>query len=382
MVGYLLVLLAAPTRESFFDGVRALLRYPELWIIPVLLSFCYTAWQVAVRIFFYFALSGPDRPHFAWWIFEGFPSEGWSGLVLRSLLPAAEGVAGLSIVFFTTYPASALAGVLLLMNWGGHCAVLRRALRNRFGMMGWLLWCAILVGAMAAVIKPFAYVALALGGRFSGIPLLRITLGIDWVSFLFEALLGIGLQIYLILLAYLWVRGRSFTHEHLMDVAIRRFSVVLRWVGPVMLVSSLLIHLPHFMLTFRGPVWMLNLATGELFDWLLRLFFVVLLLTFFAVEIILIFHSESLRAGWRDNFRFLFGHPMPLLFFLSMVFFHFLILQVLGQAAVGAFGKNSLPGIICQFLQAGLTALIGGWLLASWVCLYKRLEPGPPARLS
>ncbi len=377
LTGYLLVMLAGPTRACLWDGLRAMARYRELWLIPALLTVSYTTWELCVRVFYFCALPVMDKPTFVWWQSSAIPPGGWRPLLDGSVLPAVENLAGISAVLSTTYPLSALAGLLLLVNWRGQLRLLWRALWKRFRGWGAGLYLVILICALAAVAKPFTYAALPWWGKDSALALLRISLVIDWLSFLFQGLLGIGLQTYLILLAYLWVRGRNFTRSQLSEFAIRRFSVVLRWGWPVLLTSSLLLHGSYFLLTMRGPAaWMGEGWRTYVVDGAIRPCLAVALLAFFAVEITLIFHSESLRHACRDNFRFLRAHWFAMMFFVSIAFFHFFTLTVLGAVADKVFGTGSLPGIALQYSKALLLAALGGWLLASWASLYHRLTPG------
>jgi hypothetical protein len=90
--------------------------------------------------------------------------------------------------------------------------------------------------ALAALLKPALYVLLPkLNLGLSGNVLLQWSSLIDWLSFFFEYLFGVCIQLYLILLVYMWVRAISFTRAHLLDVAIRRFNSVVKWAAIVML---------------------------------------------------------------------------------------------------------------------------------------------------
>lgn len=376
VIGYALAMLAGPTRASFCDGWRAMMRYRDLWLIPVALGVCYTTWALAVQVFYAWALPEASRPVFRWWQLNEIPAEQWLPLLHGNVLPAVELVAGLSTVFCTTYPVSAGAALLFLGNWHGCHHLLWATLRRRFGARGLLFYAVILICALAALAKPLAYAALPWWGQNAGLALLRASLGVDWLSFVFEALLGIGVQTYLILLAYLWVRGKSFTRQHLLEVTIRRFSVVLRWAWPVLLVSSLLMHLSHFLLTMPGPAaWMGPDWVSLVIERGARPALAVGLLLFFAVEITLVFHSESLRSAVRDNFRFLRSNGFAMLFFMSLAFLHLYGLTALGEIARSIFGANTLLGVGSRYLQAIGIGVLGGWLLASWSSLYHARQP-------
>ncbi len=61
--------------------------------------------------------------------------------------------------------------------------------------------------------------------------------GDQCVEFLFEYLLGVGVQIYLILLCYAWIRGMTFDFDGLRRFALRRFAYVVQWAVVVLAIS-------------------------------------------------------------------------------------------------------------------------------------------------
>jgi hypothetical protein len=334
--------------------------------------------QIGLRVFYWFFLPEGQRPVFQWnraWFF----TDGMGMQTLRdSVLPAVESAAGIFNNAVTTYPCSVVAAVLLLVNWGGHHTVLNRALRRRFGGCGWALNFGITLCALAAIMKPLAYAATGLLGRSAwAVTLLRGSVFIDWLSFLFEYLFGVCIQIYLILLAYVWVRGVNFTRAHLLDFAIRRFGFVVRWAVVVMAASSLLIHLPLMLSTtdiFGG--WLTTGSVVYYIDVTARPVLAGLLLLFSAMQITLTFHGESLRAAMRDHFSFLARNVWSLSWLIIVAAVHFFLLSVLNSVLVAGLGEGTAVVVAWRIFSPLVQAFVAGWMLCSWVCLYKRSERG------
>src|SRR5262249_11978878 len=137
--------------------------------------------------------------------------------------------------------------------------------------------------------------------------LLQGSFVVDWLSFLFEIMFGTAVQIYLVLMVYAWVRGLNFTHRHLIDFAIRRFSFVIKWSLVVMVLGTLLINIPRIMTNvppftrYVRP----DLLPQGYEDEVARPLFAAILIIFSSVQIILTFHGETLWEAIRDHFRFI-----------------------------------------------------------------------------
>jgi hypothetical protein len=396
--GYLLLMLTNPVRASLRDGLRALHRYHAIWAIPALLGLCYALFELSLRIFWRFILPEGQAPVFQWdssWYLPP-PSYAWAEvhdfkalfiyllsnprfvIFESSILPTLENLAGIFNNLVTTYPFSALAAILLLTNWDGHYKVLRHALSRRFGRFGWVIYVAISLCALAAILKPLLYATLpTLGHWFNGAFLLRSSSLADWMSFLFEYLLGVCIQVYLILMVYAWVRGTAFRRAQLLDFAIRRVSYVLKWAGVVMVLSTLCIHLP--LILINVPPFSRMLPPDAVFpfiDHASRPLLAVALIAFSSVQITLTFHSESLRKALRDHFKFAWKNSWTLGWFLLIAGLHFLLLNALHQAIITGLPDGSASVIAWRLMYPLLGALIGGWLLAAWVCEFKRCESG------
>lgn len=398
--GYLLLLFTNPIRASLRDGARCVRRYRQLWSIPALFGFCYALFQLALRLFYLRALPEGQRPGFEWhfrWTFPDAPArvaeahtlgdwlaaladDPWVLLVKESALQALENLAGVFNNVVTTFPFSALAAVLLLCNYDSHHTTLRRALRARLGRAGGgLAHAGILLCAVAAILKPVLFgPSLPVLNRIApGLLLLRWSCLIDSLSFWFEYLFGTCIQIYLILIVYAWVRGLAWTRRELLDVAIRRFSFVVKWAAVVMLASTLLIDAPRaFALLRHFEDTPFLLSTFRYIDNIARPLLALLLIGFASVQITLTFHSESLRKALAGHARFLRRNLAEFLWYLILAGLHFFLLALADRGIVRGFGAETATAAAWSLVYPLFAAALAAWLLASWVCLYKRCETG------
>jgi hypothetical protein len=378
VLGYALLMFTNPIRASLRDGLRCVQRYGSIWGILAVFGLCYALFELALRVFYFYELPEGAKPLFQWHRAFLLPNSAKLEILRGSILPAAESVAGVFNCIATTYPFSALAALLLLGNYDGHHGVLNRALRKRFGFWGWLLYFGISVCALAAVAKPCLYVLLPYLNHFApGLLLVQGSLVIDWLSFLFEYLFGVCIQIYLMLIVFAWVRGISFTHRNLLDVAIRRFSFVMRWAVVVMAASSLAIHWP-LILSNVEPFshWLSPEATIGYIDRWARPVLAALLILFSAMQITLTFHSESVGKALRDHFQFALRNWWSLAWYLVIAALHFFALTAFNQGVIEGWGEGTALTTGWRFVYPLLAAVVGAWMLATWVCLYKRCEAG------
>ena len=402
LVGYVLLLFTNPVRASLRDGLRCLRRYPSLWVLLGAVGFADALAQLGQRYYFFCVLPFEERPAFVWmrtawrdsklWLHGSreslwyMPPHALHDAVCDNPLPALESTAGIFNCLLSTFPVAALAALLLLVNWQGHHRVMLRALRKRFGGSGWLLYAGVLVCALAALAKPLLYVAPQIilangGGRVAQTLWFQWAPVVEWLGFLFEYLFGVCLQIYLILLAFVWVRGLTFTHAHLLDFAIRRSSSVLKWALLVMLLSSLLINVPLILKNFPAcQMWFPDNA--ELLEGRLRLARAVLtavLLLCSTVQITLIFHSESLLRALRDHLRFVARCFWPFGWYLIIAALHFYLFQIAQGLVLRGLGEETAAGIAWSLGVPWLRGILAAWLLAAWVCLFKRCDSGHSA---
>src|SRR5438270_6585153 len=193
--GYIIVLLFNPVRLPLRDGFRCLLRYKRVWLTFVLLGFAYFVFQFStftpIQSTADFDLT--QITSLANWHWPTF-MEVWQ----EAPLPALEGVAGIFDDATTTYPLSAIAAVLMLINWRGLHGALVRALQKRFRLWGYLVYLILLLSAVAALLKPIVFWALPIwGGSLPAQGVLQVSASVDAVAFIFEYLFGVYIRGYI-----------------------------------------------------------------------------------------------------------------------------------------------------------------------------------------
>lgn len=384
-VGYLLLMFASPVRASMLDGWRCVRRYPVIWRMLALLGFAHALFHFAVRLVLHFELA----PEFTWvrtgwhdpvlWL-GGSPDSMWwlppsavRQVLRESALPVAESLAGLFNNAITTFPLAVIAAVGLFVNRHRYATLLRDALRLRFGAVAWLILAATYIGALAVVAKAALYFLL---------PVMANPVWFRWapvvaaIAAAFEYLVGVGIQIYLILHAYAWVRGLSFEPEALRDVAVRRLGAGAKWAGLVILASSVFIEVPLVLKNFPAFSGAFPDAreTVELRVTVARTGLAVVLLCCASMQAWLALHGETLRRAWCAHWRFLRLHWWEFLWFLVVAGMHLFAVQVLRGLVLRGFGENTALGLAWTLLWPWINGLVVGWCLASWVCLFKRCE--------
>ena len=366
--GYIIVLLFNPVRLPLRDGFRCLLRYKRVWLTFVLLGFAYFVFQFST---FTPIQSSADLDltqitSLANWRWPTF-MEVWH----EAPLPALEGVAGIFDNATTTYPLSAIAAVLMLINWRGLHGALVRALNKRFRFAGYLIYFILLLSAIAAILKPIVYWALPIwGGLLPEADLLQVSASIDAAAFIFEYLLGVYIQVYLIAICFAWIRGLSFEEGELFRFAMRRFSYVLEWAGIVVLVSTLIVRLPLLLAYFMNIPDVLDYLPIE------RAVMCGLIITFSSVQISLALHNETLRGAIHAHREFIRNNLGRFGWFLLICAIHFFLLTVADAIVRGAIADRLIALFLWKSIFVFVRGFITGWLLASWVCLFRRGETG------
>lgn len=366
--GYVIVLLFNPVRLSLHDGFRCLLRYKRVWLTFVLLGFAYFVFQFSTFTPIQ-SMSDLDLTQITAigsWHWPSF-AEIWSDLPL----PALEGVAGIFDNATTTYPLAAIAAVLMLMNWRGLHSSMVRALQKRFRFGGYLIYLVVLFSAIAALLKPIVYWALPIwGGLLPEGDVLQFSASIDAFAFIFEYLLGVYIQVYLITVCFAWIRGLSFEEGELFRFAMRRFSYVLEWAGIVVLISTLIVRLPLLLAYFMNIPDVLDYLPFE------RALMCGLIIVFCAVQISLALHNETLREAIRAHREFIRKNLTRVGWFLLICGIHFFFLTVADAMVRGAIADRLMAKILWGSLYVLVRGFVTGWLLASWVCLFRRGETG------
>jgi hypothetical protein len=366
--GYLLLMFTSPVRIALRDGLRCLMRFKRLWLVFALLALAYAAFQFA--IFTPLQATSDLRPEqFRFWETWHWPAFGevWR----ESALHALEGVAGIFDAAATTYPLSVVAAVLLIVNWRGLHASLIRALHKQFGFGGWLIYLAVLLSAIASLAKPLIYLRNPIWRHFlSTGEILQVSALVDSVAFLFEYLCAVYIQVYLITVALAWIKGLQFREGELLRFAMRRFSFVLKWLGLVVLASTLLLRLPLLVAYFRDVPGVLDyLPLG-------RCLMAVLIICFGTMQISLVLHNESLREAFAAHWLFVRRHALRFGWFLLIAALHYWFLALADATVHAAATDRPLALILWKLFYILARALVTGWLLASWVCLFRQCEIG------
>src|ERR1043166_7984297 len=143
--GYVLVMLFNPVRLALRDGFRCLRPVRRGWAAVVVLGFAYAVFQFAT----FTPIQSSADVDLAQ--ITSLPSWHWPRLAdvwLETPLPALEGVAGIFDNATTTYPLSAIAAVLMLLNWRGLHGALFGALRKRYRFAGHFIYLILLISAV------------------------------------------------------------------------------------------------------------------------------------------------------------------------------------------------------------------------------------------
>src|SRR4030095_12923684 len=312
--GYALVMLFAPVRRALVDGLHCLRRYQRIWVTFAVLGFGYFVFQFVTftPIRHWADLELSQLTSLAQWAWPTL-SEIW----METLLPALEGVAGIFDSATTTYPLSVIAAVLMIVNWRGLHGALVRALRKRYGICGYLVYLILLLSALASLLKPIVFWRLPEWTRLMpAASLLRMSATVDATAFIFEYLVGVYVQVYLITVCLAWIRGLSFEEGELFRFAMRRFSYVLEWAGIVVAVSTLILRLPLVLAYF------INIP--RVLDYLpiARVLMSGLIIAFCSVQISLALHNETLIEAMRAHAQFVRQNPGRLGWFLIICGVH------------------------------------------------------------
>ena len=364
--GYALVMLFNPVRRALGDGFRCIGRYKRIWISFALLGFGYFAFQFATftPIRNWADLDPNQIISLPYWYWPRF-TEVWR----ETPLPALEGVAGLFDNATTTYPLSVVAAVFMLINWRGLHGALVRALWKRYRVWGYLVYLILLLSALASLLKPIVFWQLP---EWSGLVptagLLRVSATVDASAFIFEYLLGVYIQVYLITVCLAWIKGVSFEEGELFRFAMRRFSYVLEWAGIVVAVSTLIVRLPLVLAYFTNIPGVLDYLP------IARVLMSGLIIAFCSVQISLALHNETLVEALRAHGQFVRQNAGRLSWFLVICGIHFFSIMICDAVVRGAIADRLGALLLWKFSFVFLRGIVTGWLLASWVCLFRQCE--------
>jgi len=364
--GYAVVMLFNPIRVALRDGFRCIMRFKRIWLTFTLLGFAYSVFQFATFTPLHrtsdIDLSQVLAP--ASWAWPTFV-EVWREVPL----PALEGVVGIFDNATTTYPLSVVAAVLLIFNWRGLHIALFRALRKRYRFWGYVIYLILLVSVLATLLKPIAFWRLPeWGGTAPVAAWLQLSATVDAVAFIFEYLFGVYIQVYLITVCLAWIKGLSFGEGDLFRFAMRRFSYVLEWAGVVVIVSTLIVRGPLLLAYFQNLPGVMDYLPLE------RVIMSTMIIAFCSVQISLVLHNESLGAAFRAHREFIRRNLVRVAWFLLIAGMHFFFLTACDAIVRGAVADRVVAVIGWKIIYVCVRGLITGWLLASWVCLFRQCE--------
>src|SRR5437660_10604432 len=353
--GYAIVMFFNPVREALRDGFRCIARFKRIWLTFVLLGFAYSVFQ--------FATFTPIQNSADLDLNQvtSLPSWYWPRLAevwRETPLPALEGVAGLFDNATTTYPLSVVAAVFMLVNWRGLHSALVRALWKRYGFWGYLVYLILLLSALASLLKPIVFWQLPQwSGLVPAAGLLRISATVDASAFIFEYLLGVYIQVYLITVCLAWIKGVSFEEGELFRFSMRRFSYVLEWAGIVVAVSTLIVRLPLVLAYFTNIPGVLDYLP------IARVLMSGLIIGFCSVQISLALHNETLIEAMRAHSQFIRQNAGRLGWFLITCAVHFFAIMICDAIMRSAIADHLGALFLWKFSFAFLRGTVAGWLL-------------------
>jgi hypothetical protein len=366
--GYAIVMLFNPVRQALRDGFRCITRFKRVWITFVLLGLAYSVFQFATFTPIQ-SLADLDLTHVTSppsWYWPRL-SEVWTEVPL----PTLENVAGIFDNATTTYPLSVIAAVLILVNWRGLHGTLFGALRKRYRFTGSFIYLILLISALASLLKPIVFWRLPeWGGLVPAAGLLQISATVDAIAFIFEYLFGVYIQVYLIMVCFTWIRGLSFEEGELFRFAMRRFTYVLKWAGIVVFLSTILVRAPLLLAYFMNVPNVLDYLPLQ------RLLMCLLIISFASVQISLALHNENLHEAIRAHRAFIRRNGGRFGWFLLICALHFFFIMAWDAIVRGAIADRLVALIVWKGLFVSVRGFITGWLLASWVCLFRQYETG------
>jgi hypothetical protein len=378
-LGYLLLIFCNPVSRFFRDGLRIVNRHPRIWIWLAVLGCSYSVFQavIAWRL---------GEFHVSLYDLVNWPaarSVDWNLAAKHSWLPTLELLSGVFNQVVVSFPASGLAALLFLMNWGGAHFNLIAEARVRLGVWWILVYLGVVICAFGAVAKPVFAIGIRWLNQFvDGLFLLRLGAVLDWLSFQFEYLFGLVVQIYLILLAFVWIRGIKSDPERVFALALRRTPHVVKWAGLMLLLSALFIHLPLLIsYLWIGQFTDFTSATVEYVDQTVRPLIAMILVFFCSVQIALVLHNQTLQKALQEHASLMRASWYRILWFVIVAGFHLFVLCWVGEAVLACYPVMSVPYVLASLLVSFAKAVVAAWLLTSWVCLYRDARrPGQEIR--
>jgi hypothetical protein len=101
-----------------------------------------------------------------------------------------------------------------------------------------------------------------------------------------------------------------------------------------------------------------------------------LIIVFCSVQISLALHNETLIEAMRAHVHFVQKNAGRLTWFLVICGIHFYGIMACDAIVRGAIADRLGALFLWKFGFACLRGVVTGWLLASWVCLFRQCETG------
>jgi hypothetical protein len=377
LAGYALVMLGSPVRDCLRDGWRCVRRYPAMSRVLGALGFANALFQFSVQL----TLHLRGHPQFTWvraeWLASSRDLHWWiepPSVIRESLdaswLPSLEALGGLFNIAVTTFPVAVLAACGLCLNRRRTLSLVHAALAKRLGLLSWPVLALIFVCGAAVIAKAALYFwRPAWLGDEGWMHWAQIVMS---PAALFECAFGLGVQAWLLLNAYAWVRGMSFDRDAMRDVAIRRLGAMAKWAAIVLLAQSLFIELPLTLSLTRD--WPAPPAVVVAKLDIVRFALAAALILCGSMQAWLTLHGETLPRAWRAHWQLVRTHWRDVFWFLLIAAAHLFAVNFLRTAILRTLGENTAPGIAWTLVWPWLAGLVTAWLVASWVCIFKKCE--------
>jgi hypothetical protein len=373
--GFWFLVSLNPAAPFFRDGLRCVRRHPRMWVWLMVFGLAYLSFQ-AVEDYQYKGERIELSSILNW---PSFAPPRLEAAAARAWLPALELLAGLFNQAVVSFPFSAVGALLFIANWKGYQVQFQRTAKRRMGRWWLAVYSGVLVCAVAAFCKPiFSLSIYWLNEYFDGILLLRAGAVIDWLSSQFEYLFGLLIQIFLVLVTFVWIRGLSSEPSRILEFAVNRAIYSAKWIGVVLLTGLVLIHLPLLI----SYLWIseqtgATTAVVQYVDQTARPLIAVALLLFCSIQVTLILNNESLRDAMQEHAEFMRRYWLRIVSFLLLAGLHLFAICWFGDLVAGGFPKYSLPNLLFAALFTLGRAFLAAWFIASWVCLYRGSQPAP-----
>src|SRR5437868_2985488 len=150
----------------------------------------------------------------------------------------------------------------------------------------------------------------------------------------------------------------------------RRFSYVLEWAGIVVAVSTLIVRLPLVLAYFINIPGVLDYLP------IARVLMSGLIIVFCSVQISLALHNETLIEAMRAHVQFVRQNAGSLAWFLLISGVHFFAIMICDAIIRSAIADRLGALFLWKLSFAVIRGVVTGWLLASWVCLFRQCESG------